>query len=125
MWLIGQPAAERIPDLFRPGRDITGSSGSEHLDLRPVNRLSDSRVGEVEAEHTKHNVEQGANNVGRLAASPDGGKCHKTNEIVDTRPEMFDLIGGMSHLGRHRPVAPRRSLKSRKNSSGGTKNGFS
>ena len=107
-WAVCQPDAERFTDLFRPGRDTTGRGQSDHLDWRPIDRLAQPSVGEVEVQHPEQNVEQGATNVGRRATAPDGRKGYETDEIVDTPSEVFDLIVGISELRCHRP-APARS----------------
>src|SRR5947209_1897502 len=66
-------------------------------------------------------------------ATPDGGKCQDTEQIIDAALQALDLIGCLFHLHFHGQIAAgpyvccvaRRSRSSRKNSSGGTKKGFS
>jgi hypothetical protein len=100
-----QPRAERITDVFRPGRHVTGSRHPQRLDGRPVSRVPQARVGEIEVEDTEQNVEQGADDVGRLAATPEPRQGEKTDEIVDARPETAGLIQAMWCIGGHRQIA--------------------
>src|SRR5205807_3970687 len=77
--------------------------------------------------------EQSADNLGRLSATPNSGKRLDADQVVNTSLEALNLIGCLFQLRVHRQVisdryffrGARRSRNSRKNSSGGTKKGFS
>ena len=101
---ISQPGAERLTNVLRQDRQISGWSDPDHIDGCPASRISQPRIDEIQAEHAEQRVEQRIDNLGWLAATPDGGKSYDADQIVDARLEVFDLIGRPLRLRFHGQV---------------------
>src|SRR6267154_3128123 len=78
---------------------------SDHLDWRTVDRMVQTAAREIEAQDGEERVEQRAEHLARLAATPNGGKGQNADQIVDTALKALDLIGCLFHFHFHiRPL---------------------
>ncbi len=91
-WVRPQPAGEHLADLVRRGRQVSRLRDPDHLDGRLAHQ---PHIDEIQSEHALENVEQGTNDLGWVAATPEGGKCEDAGQIIDAAPEALDLVGGM------------------------------
>src|SRR5215469_8500353 len=100
---------------------------SNHLDGGSASRTLQSHVHPIQPQHVQEYIEQGRADLTRVAAHPDGGEGQHTDQVVDARLEVLNLIYRFVHLTgpAERSMAKRLSCNCAKNSSGGTKNGFS
>ena len=104
MWKIAQPRVERTADHLRLGSQVSVLSESGPLERRPARRILKPGISEIQAQHLNQHVEQSTDNLGRLSATPDGGKRLDADQIVDTGFEALNLIGRLFHLRFHRQV---------------------
>src|SRR5215813_4113302 len=98
-------------------------------------RLAASQIGQlainkVSMERAQKRLKQSARYMGRLVAVTNGRNAYNADQIIDTRFKSFDFrclvhLNFRSYLVRLSPNVARRSRRSFKNSSGGTKKGFS
>jgi len=114
-------APERLPDGLAPRRS-EGLGRPDRLDRRTVDRGVDSEIGEIQAQQAQQGVEQGTHDLNGFAATPDARKGQNADQIADAALKALDLVSRL-FIGHCRRAA-RRPRSSRKNSSGGTKNGF-
>src|SRR5947208_15967864 len=69
-----------------------------------VTRLAQTCIREVKSQHGEEHVEQSADDLGRLAATPNGGKGQNADQIVDAVLKTTDRIVSVLHL--HFQVRP-------------------
>ena len=130
--VLCHPATQNVGDLLLPGSQVLRSGDPNHLDGRRAELIFQPDVDEVEAQHPQQGFEQSANNLGCVAAMPEGRKGEEADEIVDAALKPLDLLsrifGRGFHLSQLREATllylVRRPRNSRRNSPGGTKNGF-
>src|SRR5438270_7653697 len=101
MWKIAQPGVERTADHLRRIRQISVLPGPDHLQGRPPGRILQPGVGEIQVQHRRQHVEQSADNLGRLSATPNSGKRLDADQVVNTSLEALNLIGCVFHLSFH------------------------
>src|SRR5260370_11686401 len=99
-----------------------------------VDKINGPYIGKVEAKHSNQHVEQRARHQRRLMPGPDRGQCQNAHQVVDAAFEALDLVALAFYLhvdlyaglrSFSEDVAGSGPRCSRKNSLGGTKNGFS
>ena len=66
---------------------------TEHLDGCLTTRIAQAHVEEIELQHTHERVEHRANNVGRIATTPDRRQSKQGDQIIDTALQAPDLLG--------------------------------
>src|SRR5882724_394750 len=93
-----------MADHLRLRGQVSVLSESHHFEGRPAGRIFQPDISEIQAQHLRQHVEQSTDNLGRLSATPDGGKRLNADQIVDTGPEALNLIGRLFHLRFHRQV---------------------
>src|SRR6267154_4955761 len=71
---------------------------SDHLDWRTVDRMVQTAAREIEAQDGEERVEQRAEHLARLAATPNGGKGQNADQIVDAALKALDLFGCFFHF---------------------------
>src|SRR6202022_2661160 len=103
-WKIAEPRVERTADHLRLGGQVSVSSESNHLEGRTASRILQPGIGEIQAQHLQQHVEQSTDNLGRLSATPDGGKGLNADQVVDTGFEALNLVGRLFYLRFHRQV---------------------
>src|SRR6267154_1456360 len=130
--VAGQPAIENLTELLCLNAGIPAINRTDNLDWRTITRVAQPRVCEIEPQHGEEHVEQSPENMGRFAARPNRGKRQNADQVIDAALKAFDLgctfhfsISAQAADGGAALCTVCRSRSSRKNSSGGTKKGFS
>src|SRR5215469_13241270 len=91
---------------------------SNHLDGGSASRTLQSHVHPIQPQHVQEYIEQGRADLTRVAAHPDGGEGQHTDQVVDARLEVLNLIYRFVHLTgpAERSMAKRLSCNCAKNS---------
>jgi hypothetical protein len=66
-----------------------------------ANRNCQPRTDEVQAQHAQKRIEQGMENLGWMATTPDGGKRKQTDKIVNAPLKVPDFAGSKFGLDFH------------------------
>src|SRR6266480_4441643 len=93
-----------MADHLRLRGQVSVLSESHHFEGRPAGRILQPDISEIQAQHLRQHVEQSTDNLGRLSATPDGGKRLNADQVVDAGLEALNLIGRLLDLRFHRQL---------------------
>ncbi|MGC1431260.1 MAG: hypothetical protein WA811_03345, partial [Candidatus Sulfotelmatobacter sp.] len=66
-------------------------SEPDDLNRRLANWIRQPHRDQVQAQHAHEGIEQGMENLGWIAAAPDGGKSKQANKIVNAPLKVLDF----------------------------------
>ncbi|HWX19666.1 MAG TPA: hypothetical protein VN578_07145 [Candidatus Binatia bacterium] len=99
--VLSQTPVEQFSNLLRTSRQALGLGDPGHLDGCLSGWFFQPHIDQIQVEHFQQHVEQGANNPGRLAATPHGWKSEDADQIIDAATKVLDLLSGMFELHLH------------------------
>ena len=108
---IGSPwIAEHIADFLGRQAEFAVLGDSEDLHRRHAECVAQSRVREIQGEHTEEYIQKGLNNLRWFTAAPDSRQSEQARQIVNAPLKALDLLGWIFELHFHvRPPQVSRS----------------
>ena len=92
---------EQLSNLLRNCLQALRLGDPGHLDGCLAGWFFQPHIDQIQVEHFQQHIEQGANNLGPLAATPHGRKGDYADQIVNAAPQPPDLLSGMFELHFH------------------------
>src|SRR5262249_41721655 len=116
-----------VPGLVGCGRS---PSRAGYFDLLPLHLSRQTEIDQVQVQRREQGLRKPFGDLRCPVAGPDGGKRGERDQVPHGAAKSPGFVGAHVHRPRpsqHTPVllCPVPSRSSRRNSSGGTKNGFS
>ena len=95
---VSQSDVEQATKFRRANRRASLLIHPSRLDGDAAYRVLKARIREIQAQRADQDVEQRADDLGRVAAAPDGAKPEDAHQVADAGLEAPDLVSGVFQM---------------------------